>query len=88
MKFNKQAETIDNLIGKLFNQGLIIDDIKKAKRYLTNIGFYRLSAYMYIFQSNTTPRKFNKDTSLDDILNLYVFDRKLSMGYAPFLLGI
>lgn len=79
MKFDKLAETIDNLIGKLVNQGIIINDIKKAKRYLTNIGFYRLSAYMSIFQSNTTSRRFNKDTSFDDILNLYVFDRKLRL---------
>src|SRR6185437_8345820 len=79
MKCDKQAETIDNLIGKLVNQGLAINDLKKAKRYLTNIGFYRLSAYMSIFQSNTTSRRFNKGTSFDDILNLYVFDRKLRL---------
>lgn len=79
MKFDKQAETIDSLIDKLTNKGLAINDIIRTKRYLSNIGFYRLSAYMTTFQASASPRIFNKNTSFDDILNLYIFDRKLRL---------
>ncbi len=79
MKFDKQPETIDNLLDRLISRGLIVKDKEKARRYLTNIGFYRLSAYMLTFQSDTSPRTFNEDTFFDDISNLYIFDRKLRL---------
>ena len=47
--FTKKYESSENLVGLLVSRGLWVDDKNKAARYLDNIGYYRLSAYMYPF---------------------------------------
>jgi hypothetical protein len=45
--FTKRFESSENLINLLESRGLQICDRNKAIQYLDNIGYYRLSAYMY-----------------------------------------
>ena len=45
--FNKQFSTSAELVTLLRSRGLYIEDKLKAEDYLDNIGYYRLSAYMY-----------------------------------------
>jgi abortive infection bacteriophage resistance protein len=80
--FKKPPFDLDQLIGLLQQRGLNIGDIETAKHYLQFIGYYRLSAYFLAFEkaTNTTlPHQFKQSVSFDDILNLYIFDRKLRL---------
>lgn len=54
---------------------------KQAECYLKNIGYYRLRAFTYPFQDNTDPsadhRFLRNDIDFGDIIDLYIFDRRL-----------
>ncbi len=55
-------------------------DKSSALRYLSNISYYRLSAYWYTFL--ITPKsqhKFSDNSSFDKVIDTYVFDRKLRL---------
>ena len=45
--FTKRFESSESLVNLLESRGLLICDRNKAIQYLDNIGYYRLSAYMY-----------------------------------------
>lgn len=81
MKYQKQPSTITEQIAKLEERGLLFDDKALAAKYLSNISYYRLRAYTYPFQNNTDEaldHQFTRDDiSFQDIINLYVFDRRL-----------
>lgn len=77
MKYTKPSLSIQNQLALLEARNLIIPDNQRAKRYLTFIGYYRLSVYFLPFQNNKD--KFDNGTKFDDILNLYIFDRKLKL---------
>jgi abortive infection bacteriophage resistance protein len=80
MKFNKLPLTVDQQIELLKKRGLLFKDEKKAAHYLSNISYYRLRAYTYPFQNNQNPdHPFNTVVSFEDIIELYVFDRKLRL---------
>ncbi len=79
MKFDKPPTSASDLITKLHQRGLVISDVDRVNRYLMHIGYYRLSAYMLPFQTKETEHQFIPHTKFDDILNLYVFDRKLRL---------
>jgi abortive infection bacteriophage resistance protein len=78
MNFTKPPLTIQQQINKLKNRGLSFGNEPKAAHYLSNISYYRLRAYTYPFQDNTSPEHpFNREVSFEEIINLYVFDRRL-----------
>ncbi len=77
MKYSKPSLLIQDQLALLKARDLIVPDNQRAKRYLTFIGYYRLSVYFLPFQNDKD--KFNNDTKFDDILNLYIFDRKLKL---------
>jgi len=80
--FNKPHKTIDEQIDLLQSRDLLIANPNRAKRHLSNISYYRLSAYMLpykIVENGVYLDKFKKDTSWDEIYDLYVFDRKLRL---------
>lgn len=57
---------------------MVIDDERKVEKYLMNIGYHRLSAYIfpfYLMPKNDLMLK--EDTSFRQILTLYRFDKKL-----------
>lgn len=84
VQFTKQAKSNQEHLQTWQDRGLIIPDLVRADRYLSFIGYYRLSAYTIPFQQIvTTPstvlHQFKTNTTFDDVLNLYIFDRELRL---------
>lgn len=80
MKYNKLPITIPEQVEKLKGRGLRFDNDIKAQYYLSNISYYRLRAYTYPFQDNSQDdQPFNIDVTFEQIIELYVFDRKLRL---------
>ncbi len=80
MKYEKFPITVSEQITKLKKRGLYFENEIKAKDYLSNISYYRLRAYTFPFQDNTHENQlFNVDISFEQIINLYMFDRKLRL---------
>jgi len=75
--YNKEALSIKNQIRLLKERGLIIKDDSKALMHLNNINYYHLSGYFKIFQKNNDA--FVDGTTLDDVLNIYFFDKELRL---------
>lgn len=80
MEYTKPTLTISQQIVRLKERGLTFADESKAVSYLSNISYYRLRAYSYPFQDNTDPdHPFTRKISFEDIISLYIFDRKLRL---------
>lgn len=76
--FTKTYKNPDELVHLLLLRGLLIKDTRRAERYIQNIGYYRLSAYMYPFlKSPKSDHLFKDGTTFDKVLMLYRFDKKL-----------
>ena len=76
--YTKPAKSPADLVQQLKQRGLIIADEARAERYIDNIGYYRLSAYMYPFLSvPKTAHQFKTGVTFDRVLRLYRFDKKL-----------
>lgn len=80
MDFDKKPLSVDDQILLLKDRGMVIDNNEKAKMYLSNISYYRLSAYWYTFLDEPkSEHNFKKSTTFDMALDTYVFDRKLRL---------
>ena len=80
MNYGKPPIDIAQQITLLKSRGLSFDDESKAAHYLSNISSYRLRAYTYPFQNNTSPgHPFTRIISFEQIIELYVFDRHLRL---------
>lgn len=80
MNYNKPPISIAQQIERLKKRGLNFNDEERAAHYLSNISYYRLRAYTYPFQDNFNPQHpFIVQISFEEIIQLYVFDRKLRM---------
>ena len=78
VEFAKDPLTLDEQIDLLRERGMVISDAAKARTYLTNISYYRLSAYWYIFlELPQSAHKFKEGTDFHRVVDTYVFDRKL-----------
>ncbi|WP_223286656.1 Abi family protein [Kocuria atrinae] len=58
-------------------RGLTIPEPERAQRYLRHVGYYRFSPYLIPFRSRSQSEQLRPGTTFDDVLDLYVFDRKL-----------
>lgn len=57
---------------------MLMKDEQKVENYLMNIGYHRLSAYIYPFyQSPKNNLTLKEDTTFEQVLTLYRFDKKL-----------
>ena len=83
MLFDKTPKTPEEHYLLLQNRGLIIPDKDRMLHYLCNIGYYRLSAYFLPFQiadhSSDKHHTFRSGVAFDDVLSLYIFDRKIRL---------
>ncbi len=85
LRYSKPALSLADQIAQLQARGMVINDIARAERYLSHIGYYRLSAYWLPFeQPNTTSgnvktHAFLPNTHFEDVLALYIFDRHLRL---------
>ncbi|MDH2925887.1 abortive phage resistance protein [Lonepinella koalarum] len=88
--FLKQWQDYDDLLQLLKQRHMQISDDNKAKQYLERIGYYRLSGYWYPFreinfdESNKQHKlvlkdSFKANTVFAQIIQLYVFDKKLRL---------
>ncbi len=75
--YNKKPTTYTEQISLLKSRGLIISNENRAIQYLTQVGYYRLSAYFLPYQSKKDT--FNSGVDFDQILNTYSFDRELKL---------
>lgn len=78
--FSKRYSSPAELVQLLKARGLDISDERKAERYLTHIGYYRLSAYMYPFLSMPKEKhRYKEGATFDKVIMLYRFDKKLRL---------
>lgn len=79
LRFSKPPLSIDEQVALLVKRGLNVPDKAKAAHYLNFIGYYRLSGYWRYFADPTDAarERFRADTNFDQILDPYIFDRKL-----------
>lgn len=86
MKRNSKTKkwlSFEEQLALLHSRGMVIDDEARAISYLERIGYYRLSGYFYPFRQYETPKtrrdEFVEGTRFSDIIDLFVFDKKLRL---------
>ena len=78
--FTKRFESSENLVNLLESRGLQICDRNKAIQYLDNIGYYRLSAYMYpLLKMPKTAHLYKEGSTFKKVMMLYRFEKKLRL---------
>ena len=77
--YDKPPLSLDELVDRLSERGLVIPEPERAARYLRHIGYYRLSPHTIPFQQGQADHVFREGTGFDDVLDLYVFDRALRL---------
>jgi abortive infection bacteriophage resistance protein len=80
-KFEKPPLSIAAQIERLSSRGVIIQDKQLAEHYLTFISYYRFCGYAIEFEGlpNGTEKQYREGTTFEQILDCYVFDRKLRL---------
>lgn len=84
MRYNKPPLSFADQAQRLKDRGLSFDDVARVEHYLSHIGYYRLSAYWMPFECPSTEgvtrsHEFQQGTTFDQVLELYIFDRKLRL---------
>ena len=77
--YSKQPTSFADQITLLESRGLIVADKASAAFYLSQINYYRFSAYCLPFEQDHIAHQFRSSTAFDDVLNLYIFDRELRL---------
>jgi len=83
--YNKPPLSVADQADLLRDRGLVCNSAQRVEHYLSHIGYYRLSAYWLPFEipdsenNGSRNHKFQLGTSFDQILSLYIFDRKLRL---------
>ncbi len=86
----KPWKSLDEQLAILQSRGMLIDNIDSARSYLERIGYYRLSGYWYPMRSSKLIGENNQITiaiqdsfiegsHFEDVVKLYVFDKKLRL---------
>ena len=75
--YAKAPHTFDDQIALLKSRGLEINSEDKAIAYLQGINYYRLSGYFLPYQKQKNT--FDKQTTFDQIIKTYSFDRELRL---------
>lgn len=83
--YNKPALTFDLQLDQLIARGLSIDKREQALKALSQISYYRLSAYWYPFRQRDKSNnkivldQFEPNTHIKNIIGLYELDRQLRL---------
>ena len=76
--FTKPYSSPEQIVQILKSRGMLMDDEHKVENYLLNIGYHRLSAYIYPFyKSPKSDLMLKEGTTFEQVLTLYRFDKKL-----------
>ena len=87
MRYEKPWLSYEEQADRLIERGLLCDREELITR-LVNVGYYRLSGYLYIFKSSSATgdeeatsdgERFVPGTSLQKVWDLYTFDRQLRL---------
>lgn len=70
----KEFKNIDEQIALLQSRGLFIDDVQRAKKFLYNNNYYRVSGYSLTLRTHDV---FFKNTTFQNIIDIYEFDYNL-----------
>lgn len=84
MQYQKPALSLRDQALQLQRRGLIVEDMARLVRCLNDIGYYRLSAYCLTYEvppaaGQTRTHQFQSGTRFEQVLELYIFDRKLRL---------
>jgi abortive infection bacteriophage resistance protein len=84
LRFSKPATTIEHQAQLLIDRGLVVKDRIRLERELRTIGYYRLSSYWLPFEQKaltpkTQSKVFKQGTRHEDVIECYIFDRKLRL---------
>lgn len=83
----KEFKTLDQQITLLQDRGLVIDNIDKAKKYLLSNNYYNLiNGYGKFFQDKEN--HFKKNTSFDEIYELYFVDKEIKQAIFDSILNV
>lgn len=85
MKYSKTPQTPEQHCAILKERGLVIHNEERAIKYLKNVGYFRLTGYMFHLQSKDGLHLFEKQTSIDDVISLYQFDKELRSVVSEYL---
>ena len=76
--FTKTCILPKDLISLLKQRGLTISDEKKAVSYISHIGYFRLSAYLFpLLKEPKSDHIYKEGATFTKALDMYRFDRKL-----------
>lgn len=78
-EYKKPAISFKEQLERLKERGLIIEDDNRTLHYLSNINYYRLSAYWYPFIQDKEKEIFKTDSYFQNVLDIYNFDRELRL---------
>mgnify|MGYP000916158677 CR=1 FL=1 len=77
MSYNKPAFTIEQHISQLRQRGLIINDELLATHFISFVSYYRLAGYWWSMQSDKVNHTFKPNSTFENVIQLYNFDREL-----------
>ena len=84
MKPLKTPQDYDGQIKRLVEKhGLIVEDNKAAKDILSNVNYYRLSAYGIGLKLGDDPERYQEGVTLDHLFHLHQFDSHLRTLLIP-----
>lgn len=81
------AKNINEQLDILIKRGMLFSCCEKAKEYLLDIGYYRLSFYWYYFERNKE-HQFLPETNIESISQLYYFDFDLKYLLSKYIYRI
>ena len=76
--------SFDRQVQLLQSRHLQTQNIARMESYLSRIGYYRLSGYFHVFrqwdnENNVLRDEFMPNSQFEDVLSLYLFDKKLRL---------
>lgn len=78
MKYDKQPIALSLQLDLLKQRGLLVADEEKALEQLQSVSYFRLASYWRgMEEPGAANRRFQPGSSLDDVISLYLFDKKL-----------
>lgn len=76
---DKPFKTYDELIDKMIEKHIIVEDKQFAKQTLLNCSYYNLvNRYQHILASPSEPTKFVQGVTFEQLYTLYTLDMSLS----------
>src|ERR1700733_7651410 len=86
MAYSKPYLPVTDQLALIKGRGMLVSDDGLPQAYLNKIGYYRLSGYWYPYRKSkqvggqiVVEDRFRDNTKFSEIVDLYVFDKKLRL---------